>query len=424
MLRAELPCGQVIYLRQSKTDPNAYQTPNKQMAAVIDKEKGDITLVGSCCGEYRCRQGRLYQIKSTDGRLITLTYNGNLVTEIREEGSAITPFKLVTTSGGVPTGMYVNGKLHTFELGKKPRVENTNGTNVIAGFDPSLALWKFPDGKQETYQFEVGQDVSPNLKMTDRDNAESNYVWDGATGHIVSDGEWTYTVGKMAGPFDLPKLDRVNSKGEEEFRYVDTAKGITEVKNLRRGHTITETFLSSGPLYGKVRKIEKVEDGVKQLIYQAGYSESGQLLRKTDENGFTTIISYGAAGKLKGTKVLPTRDPQILKNLKLKEESLVATLAAAAPGEKHDEAAQALAFFYIHKMKDVAKALPLAAIVQDRQILFNIKAHAVDHDPNATPEEKLSGYKLLLIEFPEQQQILNASIQTRKREYETTVQNN
>ncbi len=421
MLRAELPCGQVIYLRQSKTDPNAYQTPNKQMAAVIDKEKGDITLVGSCCGEYRYRQGRLYQIKSPEGRLITLIYNGNVVTEIREEGSANSPFKLTRTPSGVPTGMYVNGKLHSFELGRRPRVEDANGTNVIAGFDPTLALWKFPDGRQEIYQFEVDQDVSPNLKLTDRDNAESNYVWNATTGRIVSDGEWTYDVGTTVGAFDLPKLRRVNSKGDEEFRYVDMAKGITEVKDLKKGHTITETFLSSGPLYGKVRKIEKVVDGKTVPVFQAGYDEAGRLLRKTDENGFTTVISYGSTGKLTGKSVLPPKDPKTLEELKLKEASLIAALSAATPGEQHDEAAQALAFFYIHKMKDVVKALPLARLVQDRQILFNIKAHAVDHDPNATPARKIEGYKALLQEFPEQAPILKAAIAARTRELDNYV---
>jgi len=108
----------------------------------------------------------------------------------------------------------------------------------------------------------------------------------------------------------------------------------------------------------------------------------------------------------KKQKVLPTKNPQILGDLKLKEESLVAALSAAAPGEKHDEAAQALAFFYIHKMKDVAKALPLALVVQDRQILFHIKAHAVDDDPNATPAQKIVGYKRLLQDFPEQKPLL------------------
>jgi len=412
MLRAELPCGQVVYLRQSKTDPNAYQTPNKQMAAVIDKD--DITLVGSCCGEYRYRQGRLFQIKSTDGRLITLTRNGNLVTEIREEGSAITPFKLVTSSAGIPTGMYVNGKLHTFELGKRPRVENTNGTDVIAGFDPSLALWKFPDGKQETYQFEVGPDVSPNLKMTDRDNAESNYVWDGASGHIVSDGEWTYTVGKMAGPFDLPKLRRVNSKGEEEFRYVDMAKGITEVKNLKQGHTIMETFLSSGPLYGKVRKVEKVVDGVKKTIFQAGYDESGKLLRTVDAKGFTAVNEFGKDGKLSGKIVKPPTDKEILATLQATENTMMQAVAAAENRTARGDALQRLGFFYIREMRDCAKAIALISQMSNPKQIFNIKLHSIEGNMAFTDKQKVDQLSSLLTDYPEKRDILETLINARK----------
>ena len=423
MLRAELPCGQVIYLRQSKTDPNAYQTPNKQMAAVIDKEKGDITLVGSCCGEYRYRQGRLYQIKSPEGRLITLIYNGNVVTEIREEGRANSPFKLATTQSGVPTGMYVNGKLHSFELGKRPRVENASGTNVISGFDPTLAMWKFPDGKQETYQFEVDQDVSPNLKVTDRDNAESSYVWNAVTGHIVSDGEWTYEIGKTVGAFDLPKLRRVNSRGEEEFRYVDMAKGITEVKDLKKGHTITETFLSSGPLYGKVRKIEKVVDGKTVPVFQAGYDESGRLLRVVDAKGFTTINQFGKDGKLSGKIVKPPSDAAVVAALQATEKSLLQAVADAANRASRGDALQKLGLFYIHEMGEPAKALDLLPKMGNPKQVFNIKWHSIEGNMVLTDQQKAEQLASLLLEYPEKRPLLETLIAARNNQAKHSEKN-
>ncbi len=406
MLRAELPCGQVIYLRQSKTDPNAYQTPNKQMAAVIDKEKGDITLVGSCCGEYRYRQGRLYQIKSPEGRLITLIYNGNVVTEIREEGRANSPFKLATTTSGIPTGMYVNGKLHSFELGKRPRVENASGTNVIAGFDPTLTMWKFPDGGQETYQFEVDQEVSPNLKVTDRENVESNFVWNAATGHVVSDGEWTYEVGKTAGPIDLPKLRRVNSKGEEEFRYVDMAKGITEVKSLTKGHTVTEKFLSSGPLYGKVRKVDKIVDGEKVTVLQTGYDEAGRLLRTTDERGFTTVFSFDPTGKLNEKRLIATKDPDVLSDLAKKEHSLINEVAIAQTESQKQLRLFDLGLFYLFEARDSSKVDSLAKAIVDVNLRYKLLLLAVSHDPHNTYAEKKTFYQQLAQDFPEKQKHL------------------
>lgn len=403
MLRAELPCGQVIYLRQSKTDPNAYQTPNKQMAAVIDKEKGDITLVGSCCGEYRYRQGRLYQIKTPEGRLITLIYNGNVVTEIREEGRANSPFKLATTPSGIPTGMYVNGKLHSFELGKRPRVESASGTNVIAGFDPTLTMWKFPDGRQETYQFEVDEGISPNLKVTDREDSESNYVWDAATGHIVSDGEWTYEIGKTVGEFDLPKLWRVNSKGEEEFRYVDMAKGITEVKNLKKGHTITEKFLSSGPLYGKVRKVEKVVNGEKFPVLQTGYDEAGRLLRTTDEKGFTTLFSFDPTGRLEEKTLIPTKNRDVLSGLAEKERELIREAANSPPGAPKNKRIFDLGLFYLFESRDSGKAYSVVNTINDKGLRYKLMTLAINHDPNNTNAEKIMLYQQLANDFPEKQ---------------------
>jgi len=312
--------------------------------------------------------------------------------------------------------MYINGKLHSFELGKRPRVENASGTNVISGFDPTLAMWKFPDGRQETYQFEVDQDVSPNLKVTDRDNAESSYVWNAATGHIVSDGEWTYEIGKTAGAFDLPKLRRVNSKGEEEFRYVDMAKGITDVKNLEEGHTITETFLSSGPLYGKVRKVEKVMDGKRVPILQVGYDESGRLLRKTDEKGFTTVNQFGNDGKLSGTIVKPPTDTNIIATLQTKEGSLLDAVNTATTESDHNKALSALGFFYILELRAPQKALKLVSQMTNRQTIFSIKLHSIEGDAALSVSQKVDQLIVLAQEYPEQHASLQNLISTRQLE--------
>jgi hypothetical protein len=407
MLRAELPCGQVIYLRQSKTDPNIYESLDKKLAAVIDKDKGDITLSGSCCGEYRYRHGRLTQIKTPEGRLITLFYNGNLVTEIREEGSSNAPFKLTFASEGIPNGMYVNGRLHGFELGKRPQVENVGGNNVVSGFEQSLAIWRSPDGKTEFYQYEVNSDLSPNLKMIDRNKIESHFTWEVTTGHIVSEGDWRYAVGQVSGQIELPTLRRANSKNEVEFRYVDIGKGITEVKSVTQGHTITEVFKSPGPLYDKVRKVENVENESKKLVYRASYSEAGQILRELDEKGFTLIYQYAEDGKL--TKRLePPTDKSSISLLREQEGVLLSEINNAINAVAKDAAMQRLGFFYIKEARDKKKAVELLSKITNPLHRFNLKLHMIESDQITDLATKINLLKELLDEFPEKETIISA----------------
>lgn len=420
MLRCELICGKVMYLRRDKKDASKFYSLDKKWTGIVEAEKNKITLSRPDGWELRYEGGMLKQLKTDSGRLLTWVRNGNLVTEIREEGSANSPLKVALGAGNIPNGFYINGKFHSFELGKRPRVEEVAGQKVVAGIDSSVAVWKWPDGKQESFQFEVNERLQPDLELTDRQGVRSTYVWDGRTAKIVSsedeNGRWDYRVGTVSNDIDLPKLERTNDKSETEFLYVDKQKGIAESCTESRGHIVTEVFTSAGPLYGKVREINKVVNGKAVPILKCGYDDAGRLVRRTDNNGFTTLFKFSPDGRLKEKVCLPIRDPNILASLQRNEQVLLDAVKKAARGQHHDEAVQKLAFFYIHQLKDINKALPLAALVEDRQILFNIKAHAVDHDQTATPSQKVKGFQVLLLEFPEQKTLLETAIAGRSRE--------
>lgn len=422
MLRCELICGKVMYLRRDKKDFSKFYSLDKKWTGIIDKDK--ITISRGDGWELRYQGGFLRQLKTDSGRLINWIYNGSLVTEIREEGSANSPLKLAIGPGGFSNGFYVNGKLHSFELGKRPRVEEVAGQRVVAGFDPSLAVWKWPEGKQESFQFEVNEKLQPNLKFTDREGAVAAYVWDGVTSKIVSadegNGPWDYTVGTMANEIDLPKLERTNAKGESEFLYVDKQKGLTERKSLRKGHTITEVFLSAGPLYGKVRKVEKIVDGEKFPVFQAGYDETGRLLRKVDEKGFLTLFKYSASGDVTKERHPPS-EKSLLENLYKKENELKRQIEQAASATGKSAALQRLGYFYISEMGAPEKAHSLLPLIKNVNQVFNIKFHLINENQNLSDSEKIAQYEALLAEFPSKRELLDLVISNLQRESASKV---
>lgn len=405
MMQANLLCGKSLFLRRDKNDFKRFYTLDKEWTGVVSGE--DIIISRADGWELRYHRGLVRQLKTDTGRTLTWARNGNLVTEIREEAVSGAPLRLLTTSGGVPNGFEVNGKKHSFDLDKKPRVRNINGQDLISGFDSSLSSWVWPDEKREAYAFEVEEpEMVPNLKLTDRDAVTTTYTWNPKTNAVISDGEWTYDIGEITQTFGLPRIARKNAAGQEEFLRVDNEKGISEEKTLDGGHKITEVFMSTGPLYGKVRKVETIENDVRRLAYQASYDDLGRLIRETNADGFTTAYTFDKDGKFSGRKLLKTGDEEVLKAFQLKEQALMRAIGEATSDGLKQEKVQDLAFFYIAEMRNPEKALALAQQVTDRKILFSIKLLAVNHNDLYTYAAKIAGYKRLVVEFPEEKQHL------------------
>ncbi|NJK92221.1 MAG: hypothetical protein HC904_10550 [Blastochloris sp.] len=398
MLQATLICGKTMYLRKDGAQANTFYSLDKEWKGVIDGKEINISREDGW--NLRYENGRIKSLKTDTGRQLTWVYSGNMAVEIKEEGSPSTPFKLDLTSTGSPKGIYANNKLHSFTLEKRPKVQSVAAKNLVTGFDAALSSWKLAEGSQETYQFEVTEEVQPNLKLTDKETGQTTYVWDAGSGHILSDGQWTYLVGKVTSEFELPELRRVNTAGKEEFVKIDNKLGIFERESITRGHLVTETYKTPGPLYGKVKKVVRLEEGKEVPVLQYSYDEKGKLLRKIDDKGFTTVFNYDDKGKLKDTKLLPLKNPEILQSLKEKEAALLKAIEAADNEQKKGDQMQLLGFFYIHEMRDYEKALKMIPLMQNPKQRYNIQLASIHSNLNLTKEEKNARYKELLKEYP------------------------
>lgn len=403
MMRAELLCGKIMYLRRDKADPNKFQSLDKEWTGAISGDK--ITISRADGWELHYMKGAIQQLRTDTGRVLTWVRKGNLVTEIREEGSSAAPFKLSGASSGVPNGFFINGKLHSFELDNRPTVQTIAGQRLVKELAPSLSAWTWPDGTKETYLFEVSKDVVPNLKITDKEARVSAYTWDAATNQIVSEqnssnGDWIYNISPVKGEFDLPRLERTNKKREMEFLAIDSVNGIIERKTLRDGHTITHMFKAPGPLYDKVRKVEKIENGLQKTVYQAGYDAKGRLVREIDERGWQTTFGPDEFGKQTTSNTVLVSDPALQRSLEDQERLLLKKLEDTKNSIDRDSAAQDLFLFYISKALDFQKAKNLLGAVSDSERLFNLKLALITANPNLAIKKKKTEIQGLLDEFP------------------------
>jgi YD repeat-containing protein len=423
MMRAILPNGVALYLRRSSADKSKFQSLDGRWQGTLIGD--EIVLTHKDGTILRFVQGRMKSLKTASGRVLTWSYNGTVATEIREGGAASSPIRVDFSESGQARGFWINGEFHEIQLDKKPRVEVAAGKPLVAGFDPSLSKWKGPNW-EETYVFEVDNQVIPDLSILDASGSLNTYTWDPATKHVrtsslVEEGDWVYEVGKANGPYAKPPLTRTRlSDNAKEFLIVDDAKGTAEQSLLSRGHTITHVYKSTGPLFGKIYRIEQFDPvtGKFRDILRRAYDASGRLLRKTDAAGFTTLYKYDEKGTLAKQAIEGTRDPTILKALEAKEKNLLAIADITIELSKRDSIFTELGMFYIHELKDCGKALALVPEIYDPTKAFSIRLHAVDHNLSFTPLQKIQGYETLLSEFPERKSTLTHLIEMRKKEHE------
>jgi hypothetical protein len=308
-------------------------------------------------------------------------------------------------------------------LDRKPRVEAGPPdirTYVIGALDSSLATWTLPNGKKETYAFEVEQpSLVPNLAVMARDGkTNAKFTWDPITFHVLTDGVWKYTTTPGKTPKDLPKISRINDKGQEEFIAVDNMTGVEETKTMAGGHQIRTEFSTPGPLYGRLKEVQTVdENGIKSLVLKYDYDEKGRLLRRLDKNGFTHLyLRDEKSGNVTETKLLPPMDPKAIQKLKDKESVMLKKLADLDP-KKYPQQSLAwhqlmldLGRFYLLDMHAPDRVPTLLEQMTDPKYIYRLKMVFLSENRNLTIAQKKAALNGMLKEYSEQSVAINFTL--------------
>jgi hypothetical protein len=164
--------------------------------------------------------------------------------------------------------------------------------------------------------------------------------------------------------------------------------------------------------------VDKDVYGNMTTVYEASYDEMGRLIRQVDGNGFTSKYIYGDNKLVKKEIDVPS-DPALLRSLEIQANGLLLSLANSVSKREHNDSAENLAFFYIYKLGNYAKASSLISQMTDRQAIFNIRMHLVVGNPNFSKAQQADGLEKLLADFPEQRQVLTEMINRKRKESKT-----
>ena len=412
MMRAFLPCGKGLYLRRDLTDQNKFQTVDGVWTGYLMGD-GDFTVWRDDGWKLLYHQSRLTSLTTDDNHTFTWSYGGNgMPAGVSEDGQSVVTVE--PNVAGQVAAFVFNGKRYEVEYAQRPITEVLLGQVAVKELDQALSSFKYPDGKMDTFKFALTPDRIPTLTSTDKDGKQTLYAWDAATNHLVTEngaeGSWKYKIGEITQDFGQPPVTRTNSNGKSESVAVDNKAGTTTETALDGEVTVRTVFKTPGPLYDKVRQITDTPDKTTSILLRFGYDETGRLIREIDDNNFTTVYTYDAAGKVAKQIVLPPSDPAIVAKLQAREKVLLGDVAKAKTPADKDNAIRELAMFYIYRMGDIDKALGLAQGLSHPDWAYEIKMYAILGNRNLTSAERVIQLKALLTNYPQANELLLAEI--------------
>jgi YD repeat-containing protein len=403
-MRAYLPCGKGLYMWRSNLDPNKFRSVDDQWTGYL---KGDDYVVWRDDGwKVQYHKSRLSSITSDDGHLFTWIYDrSGFPQSVSEDGQSL--ITVEPNAAGQMGAVVCNGKRYEFEYAKRPITEMVLGQVGIKELDQALSSFKYPDGTSDIFQFVLTPDRVPTLNFTGNDKDQRAYTWNPASYYIATEkdskDDWTYNIGKISQDFGTPPISRTSSDGKTESVKVDNRMGTYTAKDANDITTVTQVFETPGPLYQKIREVDEIRNDKSRMLYRLSYNESGQLIRKMDENHLVTTFIYDQAGKLMGRHVELSSDLATLATLKASEEALLATFRGSKKNSERTTALQDLIIFYITKELNFDKASALEALVTSREQLYSLKLMLAISDPNKTPAQRNSMLEQLISEYPDKE---------------------
>ena len=248
-----------------------------------------FTITAPCGWQIKFDQGKIQEIDGSGNRTLTYRYDGGVATEV---DAGTRPLLRVESADGAPADIIVGDQKIDVTLAQRPRVVTEAGQTLIAGFDPSLNTLRWPGGRTESFTFAADADLHPTLEVSDDNLPKEKFTWDAETRQIISDGTWDYTLQKIG---DHWRFDRTTPGGGSESYESDEARGVTTEKGADGKEIATYRF-PNGPLTGRIRKIEQLDDGAANILYSASYYPSGRLMRETVYPD--RVRTYAENGKL------------------------------------------------------------------------------------------------------------------------------
>lgn len=236
----------------------------------------EIVVKGCNGGKLTFKKGQLSKVESgSDSYSISIRSDG--FAELRGATGNVITLEERTDGGKTLT---VGEKRIELSFGERPVVNNVGGKNLVTAVSKTLTGISVSDGEVMNAEFGVTPSLDPTLKIVENRGKKATYTWNASTGHIICDDDWTYELpGVVAenGEGPIKRTSKANA-GSVEFWQSDPGKGIQLAQ--RAGGPLVKTIrFASGPLTGKLRRIEEERDGQTSITRELSFDEKGRILR-------------------------------------------------------------------------------------------------------------------------------------------------
>ena len=257
---------------------------------------GENSLIISAPGDwtYFYQRGRLVRADHAQTLHLEWVYTNGRLMGIREAQSGSLVTLGYSGSDMLPTSLDLKNKRHDLSSQSIPNVVDVSGRPVVAGFEPSLSeiksveWWcKFPVTLEQTGDY--------HLKYSEALGANQRYVWQGVSGLLVSDEDWTYSIQK--GSDNQPVVARKNKNGGMESYFYDSNTGASE-HFLPNGLRIIKSYFTAiGPTQYQIRKTVTFWGTKEVKSTQWSYDELGRMIREKTGD-LEKVLSYNSNGAL------------------------------------------------------------------------------------------------------------------------------
>lgn len=254
-----------------------------------------ITAWAECGWKLTFNNGRLVSMQTPENRRLDFVQTGGRVVELRE-GGKIHLKATIDSSTGLITGLEFNNRRIGIELENRPLVQNVNGQNLMVGMVPCLHRLTGVSHNPKEYTFAVNDKIEPMLRIAG--TPDRVLTWNPVTKLIISDSGWTYIITPGKDIFANAAIERKNMQGGKESWHYDRARGV-ETEQLLNGVKKITTYFTSGPLVGKLRRIEEIAGGKSRVLRDLAYNEKGQLVREIGPDGVITAFQYDEHARLR-----------------------------------------------------------------------------------------------------------------------------
>jgi YD repeat-containing protein len=190
------------------------------------------------------------------------------------------------------------------------------------------------------------------------------------------------------------------SDGKTESISIDTRMGTYSSQASDGAVTVTHIFEAPGPLYHKVKSVDRIDRNKLTIVYKASYDEFGRLIRKIDSNGLVTTFQYDLTGHEVSHHMSLSSDPIFLASIAAQEQALLKQLKSASTSSERDAVLENLIIFYTAKSLQFDKAEALLKTVTNRNDIYTLKL-CLALNPNHALAVRSLDLNKLIQEFPD-----------------------